>query len=260
MADGGVVVHRPARRWPELARTAPVVVAAPPAAEQPDPGGWAQALLPALGSIGVVGYAFAVRNVAFVVMGSVTAVLGPLTALLLRRSQRRVRRHPAAVAREHYLDHLDDCAETLDRVAATQREAAELLYPDPVEWAHLVRERRRLWERQADDPDFGTVRLGRGRVPLAAPVSLESAGGPLAVPEPELADAARRLASHYAALDDVPVTVDLPRLGWSSSSGATGRPVHCCGRCSSVLRRHTRRTTYGSWASFPPRRWTSTSG
>lgn len=223
MADGGVVIHRPARVWPEPAVTAPVIVAAPPSAEQRDHGGWAQVLLPALGSIGVLGYAVAVRNIAFILMGVAMAVLSPLTAVLLRRGQRRARRQQAAAARERYLDHLDDRDKTLQDVAATQRSAAELLYPDPVDCTHLIRDRVRIWERRPGDPDFGTVRLGRGRLPLAASVSLESAGGPLATPEPELADAARRLTSQHAVLDDVPVALDLARLGTIVVIGARRR-------------------------------------
>jgi S-DNA-T family DNA segregation ATPase FtsK/SpoIIIE len=60
-----------------------------------------------------------------------------------------------------------------------QLAVAERPHPDPPSLWATVERTDRLWERRPADADFLTVRVGRGPVPLAAPVRLDRPADPL---------------------------------------------------------------------------------
>ncbi|HEX5881587.1 MAG TPA: type VII secretion protein EccCa, partial [Actinomycetota bacterium] len=97
------------------------------------------------------------------------------------------------------------------------------LHPDlPALWA-TIDQTNRLWERRPSDADFLTVRVGRGPVPLAALVRLDTAGGPLVEHDPELLEAAEELVRRSARVQDVPVTVPLRAAGVLALTGPPAR-------------------------------------
>jgi S-DNA-T family DNA segregation ATPase FtsK/SpoIIIE len=224
----GVVVHRPVRAYPRPVPTVELTVAAPPTVgwAGSSVAGWLQYLVPLLGSGGSVAFLFAVPGprsgwlVAVVAGGAMASVaLGLGLRLVERRAARRARRRERA----RYLAHLDRVATEAARVASAQLAAANHLHPDPPQLWALVNQGTRLWERRPTDDDFLTVRIGRGPVPRAAPIRLDSGGGPLVEHDPELLSAAEDLVRSARWLPQAPVTLPLRRLGVLVVTGPTRR-------------------------------------
>jgi S-DNA-T family DNA segregation ATPase FtsK/SpoIIIE len=187
----GVVVHRPVRAYPRPLPVDELTVAAPPTVGWAASGvaGWLQYLVPLMGSGGSVAFLFAIPGprpawlIAVVIGAAAASVLAGLGLRLVeRRAARRARRRERA----RYLAHLDHIASQADQLATAQLATAEHLHPDlPRLWATVDRTDR-LWERRPTDVDFLTVRVGRGPVPLATRVRLDTTGGPLVDYDPEL--------------------------------------------------------------------------
>jgi S-DNA-T family DNA segregation ATPase FtsK/SpoIIIE len=203
----GVIVHRPVRTHPRPLPTAELTVAAPPTVgwAVSSVTGWLQYLVPLLGSGGSVAFLLAVPGprpvwlVAVVAGGAVASIgLGLGLRLLERRAARRARRRERA----RYLDHLDRVATAAARLASAQLAATDYLHPEPARLWALVNRGTRLWERRPSDADFLTVRIGRGPVPLAAPVRLDAGAGPLMEHDPELLSAAEELVRRSQRLAD----------------------------------------------------------
>jgi DNA segregation ATPase FtsK/SpoIIIE, S-DNA-T family len=234
----GIVVHRPVRAHPRPAPAGELTVASPPAVggNTSSLAGWLQYLVPLVGSGGSVAFLFAVPGprpgwlVALVIGAAVASVVA---GLALRVVERRTTRRARRSERARYLGHLDQAALRADQLAAVQLAAAEHVHPDlPMLWATIERTDR-LWERRPADPDFLTVRVGRGPVPLAAPIRLDRAGDPLVEHDPELLTAARRLVRRATWLPNAPVVIPLRGLGVVALTGppdqtrALARAVVC---------------------------------
>jgi S-DNA-T family DNA segregation ATPase FtsK/SpoIIIE len=222
------LVHRPVRAHPRPLPAGELTVAAPPTVGWAAGGvaGWLQYLVPLVGGGGSVAFLFAIPGprpgwlVAVVIGGAAASVLAGLALRLAdRRAARRARRRERA----RYRDHLDQVAARVDRLAAAQLAVAGHLHPDlPRLWATVDRTDR-LWERRPGDADFLTVRVGRGPVPLAVPLRLDTAGGPLAEHDPELLEAAGDLVRRSAWVHDLPVTVPLRGGGVLALTGPPAR-------------------------------------
>ena len=65
---GGLSFHRPARAWPLSVEAAPILLPPVPAARQGGSGGRWQMLLPVLGSLAMVGFAFVVRSLLYLIV------------------------------------------------------------------------------------------------------------------------------------------------------------------------------------------------
>jgi S-DNA-T family DNA segregation ATPase FtsK/SpoIIIE len=204
------------------------VVAAPPTAGGTGSSlaGWLQYLVPLLGSGGSVAFLFAVpgpRSVWLVAAVAGVAVVSVALGLGLRLVERRAARRASRRQRDRYLAYLARVATEAGHRAAAQLAAAEHLHPDlPRLWA-LVNRTDRLWERRPTDDDFLTVRIGRGPVPLATRMRLDTAAGPLAEHDPELLEAAEELVSRAQRLPDAPVAVALRQLGVLAVTGPPER-------------------------------------
>lgn len=212
-ASEGRLLHRPERTWPVPPRSEAIKLAAPPAAPDPNTGGAWQAMLPMLGSMGIIAFAFVAHSVIFIVVAAfmVLAMMG--AGLGSRMVQRRNDRAKRERTRERYLEHAAQAEDDAVKWARIQRAGLEGRFPDVPELFALAQEGGALWERRAGDQDFGAVRLGLGAVPASAPVVREQDSGPLTTPEPELADLADRIVADTATLPEAPVVVPLTRLG-----------------------------------------------
>jgi S-DNA-T family DNA segregation ATPase FtsK/SpoIIIE len=222
------LVHRTARAHPRPVPTGELLVAAPPAVawSRPAAAAWLQYLVPLLGGAGSFAFLLAVPGprhpwLVVAVVGTAVASLG--LGLGLRLAERRAARRARRRERSGYLAHLARTAAAAGDVAAAQLAAADHLHPDlPRLWGLVVRAER-LWERRPGDDDFLTVRVGRGPVPLAAPVRLATAASPLVEQDPELLAAAEATVRRAAWLPDAPVAVPLRRLGVLALSGPRDR-------------------------------------
>jgi S-DNA-T family DNA segregation ATPase FtsK/SpoIIIE len=203
-------------------------VAAPPTVSWPGPAAaaWLQYLVPLLGGAGSLAFLFAVpgpRHPLLVVAVAGTAVASLALGVALRLHERRTARRARRRERSRYLAHLAQVAAAADRLATAQLAAADHLHPDPPRLWTLVCRAERLWERRPADGDFLSVRVGRGPVPLHAPVRLDAAGGPLVERDATLLDAAQTLVRRAAWLPEAPVTVPLRRLGVLALTGPRDR-------------------------------------
>jgi len=222
------LVHRRARAHPPPLPTGELLVAAPPAVawSAPAAAAWLQYLVPLLGGAGSLAFLFAVpgpRHPLLVAAVAGTAVASLALGVGLRLVERRTARRARRRERSRYLAHLAQMGAAADHLAAAQLAAADHLHPDPPRLWALVCGAERLWERRPADDDFLTVRVGRGPVPLHAPVRLEGAGGPLVERDAELLAAAEALVRRTAWLPEAPVTVPLRRLGVLALTGPHDR-------------------------------------
>src|SRR5215218_9485338 len=256
----GIVVRRPVRAHPRPPATGELTVAPPPAVGWKAAGlaGWLQYLVPLAGSGGSVAFLFAVPGprpgwLVALVVGAAGASL--VAGLALRLVERRATRRARRGERARYLGHLDQAALQADHLAAAQLAAAEHVHPDlPRLWATVERTDR-LWERRPSDPDFLTVRVGRGPVPLATPVRLDRPADPPTEHDPELLAAAQRLVGRATHLPDAPVVIPLRRLAVIALTGPPG-PGPSRGPSSASWPPSTLPTTCGSWPpGRPPPTW-----
>src|SRR3954452_23601396 len=153
---------RPVRAFPPGVPDEPISIAPPPHALEPESGRWATTVLPALSSLGIVGFALVSGSVLYVVLGIGLAVLSVGAAVGMRIASTRSRRRRQESSRRRYEQHLDERHLLLTALVERRRIGWERVHPDPARWSAMV-ESDALWERRPDDPDFLVVRLGRGR-------------------------------------------------------------------------------------------------
>jgi S-DNA-T family DNA segregation ATPase FtsK/SpoIIIE len=232
------LVHRRARTHPPPLAAGELLVAAPPAVawSAPPAAAWLQYLVPLLGGAGSLAFLFAVpgpRHPLLVAAVAGTAVASLALGVGLRLAERRNARRARRRERSRYLAHLAQVAAAADHLAAAQLAAADHLHPDPARLWALACQAERLWERRPDDDDFLTVRVGRGPVPLHAPVRLDAAGGPLVERDAGLLAAAEALVRRAGRLPQAPVTVPLAGTGQKEDVMALPKVGTCycgCGR------------------------------
>ena len=109
--------------------------------------------------------------------------------------------------RKDYLRYLDQVRRTVEHTAAEQRRAANRRHPDPTELLPLVGGDR-MWEREPEDVEFLTMRLGPGRQALATGLHVPDTG-PVADLEPVSVEAMRRFVRVHSVVDGLPVALDL---------------------------------------------------
>ncbi len=209
----GVVWHRPQRLWPVPPPATPIRLASPPQAAADNGSGLLQVMLPMIGTLSVVAFAFVVRSKIYLVVSGFMVVAMVGGSLLTRVSQNRRARRQRVRERAAYRRHLDDVRRRAEAAAEVQRAGLDGLYPTVAQLPDLVGTGGACWERRPDDPDFATVRLGSGHVAATAPVQLDVEASPLETPDPVLADAAASLVEQFQTLPDAPVTIPLADLG-----------------------------------------------
>jgi S-DNA-T family DNA segregation ATPase FtsK/SpoIIIE len=213
-------IHRPERVWPHPPESTPIELAAPPGQPEERASRWT-ALLPALGSLAMVGFAFLVHSLVYLVVigGMVVAMVGAGLATTISQRRASARRWGRTKAR--YQAHLELVRARAAAAATAQRDAAQACFPDPDALPAVAARGEGLWERRPGDEDFAAVRLGRGRVPALRPVRLARDEGPLAEADPGLAEAADLVIAQAEALTSAPVVIPLGRLG---SVAVVGEP------------------------------------
>lgn len=119
--------------------------------------------------------------------------------------------------RKDYLRYLGQTREEVRETAAAQRDAALWRHPDPVELPAMVGTAR-MWERDQDDPDDLTVRVGPGRQSLATPISAPDTG-PVDDLEPVSVVSMRRFVRVHSVVDELPVALELRAFAALSLDG-----------------------------------------
>jgi S-DNA-T family DNA segregation ATPase FtsK/SpoIIIE len=214
MAGGeGVLWHRPQRSWPMPPSSRPVRLIPPPATLADDGNGMLTVLLPMVGSLSVVAFAFVVRSTIYLIVAGFMVVAMVGGSIATRVTQKRGGRRRRARDTAAYLAHLADVRHRAQASADVQRAGLAGLHPTTTELLGLVEAEEAIWERRPGDPDFAAVRLGVGAVRATAPVEMDTDSNPLAQPDPDLARAAADLVTEFAMLHHAPVTVPLAQLG-----------------------------------------------
>jgi DNA segregation ATPase FtsK/SpoIIIE, S-DNA-T family len=183
----------------------------PPEPAKPVPAGLAQKLVPALMVAGSLGFVVAMgaRNPTSWLFGGMFALSG-VGMLLGGLGRGGTQRAETDETRRDYLRYLAQVRRRIRLVAAAQRVALEFRHPEPAALAALL-DTDRLWERRETDPDFGQIRVGRGRQRLATRLVAPQTG-PLSELEPVCAWALRRLVRAHSVVPDLPVAVALGAL------------------------------------------------
>jgi S-DNA-T family DNA segregation ATPase FtsK/SpoIIIE len=212
--------HRTPRDYPPPVPDEQLVVQAPPQTSSTPGSSLLFALFPILGGLGMVGFAFVYKNKLFLIIAGGMVLVTVLFGLLMWWSQRRQGRLSARRQRRRYRDYLAAQDRRLAEIAALQRASGERLAPDlQRQWGRVLRTEH-LWERRPADPDFLTVRVGRGPVAHAARPRLDSGYNALAEHEPRLLEEAEALVARWTTLEQEPVTLDLADAGVLSVVGA----------------------------------------
>jgi DNA segregation ATPase FtsK/SpoIIIE, S-DNA-T family len=206
-----VLLHRPARVLPPAVPTEPVALIPPPAEPPaPPPGSWFQLLLPMMS--GVSGMMFMLYNPRplYIIIGATMAVGSIGMSFAMFYQQRAMVRRKSRSDVLQYRGYLREIAAQARVVAAAQAVGAGFVHPDLAgRWA-ICRGRVRVWERRPDHPDFVTVRIGTGDVPLATPMGYQPAGeGPFAPGRTELQAEAERMVAEVGRVRDQPILLDL---------------------------------------------------
>ena len=199
--------------WPVSVDAAPILLPPVPAARQGGSGGRWQMLLPVVGSLAMVGFAFVVRSLVYLIVIGLMVVSMVGATLGAQMAGNREEKRRWAGTKTRYLDLVSNAAAESQRASELQLAGLGGLYPGPAELLALVKAGDGTWERRRTDPDFGWVRLGLGRVAAARPVRLGDHGPAVAEPDPELATAADAVVNGTAMITLAPVSVPLPRLG-----------------------------------------------
>ena len=215
--------HRPPRDRPDPPPTDELRVHAPPTRpEPPAGGGLIQAAFPALGSMGMVGFALVYRNQLFLYIAVGMVFLSIVMVIGMRWSQARSVKKRRMSNRRKYRAYLGTVERQLAKDADAQLVAADRLYPDHERLWGLVLSRRHLWERRGSDPDFLRVRVGRGPVPHTRPIRLELGDDPITERETDLEEEAATVRKRWARVTDVPVVIDLEEAQVVSVVGPPG--------------------------------------
>jgi S-DNA-T family DNA segregation ATPase FtsK/SpoIIIE len=223
-ATGAASFHRPPRSFPPALPDRPVVIAQPPQLSGRG-AGLLQMLMPALGTLGIVAFAFIVPNKLFLIVAGGFVALSLVSVLASYWAQRRSGKRSARTERRLYRAHLERREHELQAVVRRQREVDERLYPEPARLAGLVSSRRFLWERRPADGDFLAFRLGRAAVPLACPIELSLSEDPLTEYQPELHAQAQALIERYRTVDQLSVVAGLADVSVMTLSGPRERIV-----------------------------------
>lgn len=113
---------------------------------------------------------------------------------------------------EIYTRYLAGLEEQLQNHAKRQRELALQRHPAVVDCLKRVQgPALNLWERHPGDEDFLSLRLGLGRAPAAAQISLPATR--LQINEDEFSTIPGQIAEKYAQIDGMPICCELMRDG-----------------------------------------------
>ncbi len=199
----------PRRNGPQLP-SGEVRLEAPPAMPEPPKGGLKKFLFMApmgLMPLGMVVSLMAKGGAAVIGQGFMgMGMMGMMLSQMMRQAtggdQTDVNDE-----RDDYLRYLEGERKRVRAAADEQRLALDWPNPEPRSLPYLVRSPR-LWERVANDDDFGEVKIGRGPQDHALDISPPEVVG-LDELDPVSAKSLRRFVSHYSRVPDLPLAVSL---------------------------------------------------
>ncbi len=155
------------------------------------------------------------QQIAFLLPMALFSIMTPVANLLGARSKIKAVKKKWCLNEKKYRKVLAKLRARLSRMAAEQRRVALLVDPAPAALEACITERSHLWERRPEDPDFLSVRVGKGSRPFSVK---------LQVPEVDvtevLAKDVQQLQEDFTTVPDIPCSISLPKV---KSLGLTGR-------------------------------------
>ncbi|GEB53900.1 MULTISPECIES: type VII secretion protein EccC [Streptomyces] len=206
-----IVVKRPPRALPDEVPGEELRLEPPPELPRGQQEGALLQVLPMLGMGGSSMFFLMPGNNAHPMMRIMGVLMLASTVAMVIVSVIRMRRGTQgelAQTRRDYIKYLAQTRRTVRKTALKQRDAQFYLHPSPDQLWSLVAEGSRVWERRAQDADFGQVRVGLGSQQLATPlVAPETA--PVDELEPLSAGAMHQFLNTHGTLDGLPMAVSL---------------------------------------------------
>ncbi len=155
------------------------------------------------------------QQVTFLLPMALFSIMTPIGTLLTTRSKVKQVRKKWREGDKKYRKALSKLRKQLTAQADKQREVALITDPDPEVLEERIKERSHLWERRPEDPDFLSVRVGKGKRPFA--ITLQTPE--IDVTEPLITEV-QQLRDDFSVVKDIPCSVSLTRV---KSLGITGR-------------------------------------
>jgi S-DNA-T family DNA segregation ATPase FtsK/SpoIIIE len=217
-----IAFHRPARIPVPALPQEPLRLPAPPT--RPEKQSTAMMLmtllLPLLSSVSMAAYMITFGKPVLILVGISFVLVSIGSVVGMRFAMAGARRREAARQRMRYRLHLEQARDAARSLARAQRETAHWAHPAPQRLWAITTTLRRVWERRPDDPDFLKIRLGAGRVPLAAPLQLgDGRLDPMGDYDREALQGAQHIMDRFGAVNDQPVVADIGGAGVVSLLG-----------------------------------------
>ena len=209
--DGSIHVHRPERVFPPF--PAPQVLLLPAVPAQPSTGSPGRAeLIPMLIAAGSgAGFALVSGNRTYLVLAVVLLLASVTGSVASRAAAQRQAHRRWADTRERHLAAVERVSGHARVAAEAQLAALARVHPPPSDLLAAVRAGA-LWERRPHHLDFGTIRLGLGRVPALVSIDEPPGAGSTTSGDAELAASNATARRAHAQLEAAPVTTELTRL------------------------------------------------
>jgi DNA segregation ATPase FtsK/SpoIIIE, S-DNA-T family len=217
-----IAFHRPARIPVPSLPGDQLQLPAPPGRPEKQPAGMMvmTLLLPLLSSVSTASYMITFGKPVLVIVGISFVLISVGSVIGMRYAMSGARRKEAARQRRRYRAHLEQARDGARALARAQREIAQWAHPSPERLWAITTMLRRVWERRRDDQDFLLVRVGVGRLPLAAGLQVgDGRLDPMGDYDREAMADADHIVDRFGVVSGQPVVVDINRAGVVSVLG-----------------------------------------
>ncbi len=212
--------NRPPRIWTSPSQETVTLPSPAPKEVLPDFPGITSLILPLVMMGMIIGiYALvshgSLQQLAFILPMALFSLVSPLSTFLQIKQRRKAIRRRQTANDLTYQEILTKLRERLHNHADEQRRLTLLTNPDLSELETRISSRFHLWERRSDDPDFLSVRVGRGTQPISLKLLLPT----LDITDPLQKDITQ-FEQDFSVVQDIPCSISLPKV---KSLGITGR-------------------------------------
>jgi ESX secretion system protein EccC len=217
-----IAFHRPARIPVPLLPEDKLHVPAPPNRPEKQPAGMMlmTLLLPLLSSVSMAAYMITFGKPVLIVVGISFVLISAGSVIGMRFVLSGARRKEAVRQRMRYRAHLEQARDNARALARAQREVALWVHPSPQRLWAVTTTLRRVWERRSDDQDFLLIRLGVGRLPLAAELQVgDGRIDPMGDYDREALADAQHIVDRFGMVSGQPVVADVNGAGVVSLLG-----------------------------------------
>ena len=220
VAPGSESFNRPPRIWSAPPQGAVIIPPLPTKQPMPQMPGKMTMVMPIIMMGMLAGVTLLINHgslqqMAFLLPMALFMIMSPLTNLLTAKQGIKATLIKWRLNDKKYRKSLSKIRAQLRTQANLQRQIALEIDPDSEQLEQRIIERTRLWERRAEDPDFLSVRVGKGKRPFTITIQAPEVD----LTEPLAADI-QKLKDQYITVNDIPCSVSLTKV---KSLGVTGR-------------------------------------